>query len=67
MLRGFWQKVVKAPGAFVSWGLVGEGVWGRRVISGRREIGGECSESAKMEIDRKTACCGQLPYLPYLQ
>ena len=58
MLRVFWQKVGKALRAFVSWGLAGEGVQGQRVASGRRETGRECSEFAKMEIERKTACCG---------
>jgi len=43
MLRGFWQKVGKAPGPFVLRGLVGEGVQGQRVISGRQEMGRECS------------------------
>ena len=58
MLRGFWQKVVKALRSFVLRGLVGEGVRGWGVVPDRLETGRECSKLAKMEIERKTACCG---------
>ena len=58
MLRGFWQKVVKALRLFALRGLAGEGVQGHGVVSGRQEMGRECSKFEKMEIDRKTACCG---------
>ena len=57
MLRGFWQKVVKALRLFVLRGFVGEGVRERRVVLDRQETGRECSRFAKTEIERKTACC----------
>ena len=56
MLRGFWQKVVKALRAFVSWGLAGEGFRGWWVVLDWRETGRECSVFAKTAVDRKTAC-----------